>query len=285
MRVPIERVNAFGLSKKGVALDIKLPLHDSHAGIGAALDEALRSRECITPLTEQWPSLSIDDAYAISLEFLRIRVSRGDIVIGKKIGATSKAVQEMLGVYQPDFGFLLASMRLEDGGICSIKDHLIQPRAEAEIAFVLKADLCGPDINEEDVLNATESIAPCIEIVDSRIKDWRIGIVDTVADNASCGAFVLGASSADPRAFDLAALEGRFFKNGAEISRGKGSEVQGSPLTAVAWLANTLGRYGVPLNAGDVILSGSLVPLEPAAAGDHFEMELINVGRCGVHFV
>jgi len=162
---------------------------------------------------------------------------------------------------------------------------LIQPRAEAEIAFILKSDLNGPGVTAADVLAATASIAPCFEIVDSRIADWKIGIVDTVADNASCGVFVLGAARADPRDFDLPALHVTVTKNGAPLSEGYGSAVQGSPLQAVAWLANTLGAHGVTLNAGDVILSGSLVPLEPARAGDRFEMELHGIGRCIAHFV
>jgi 2-oxopent-4-enoate/cis-2-oxohex-4-enoate hydratase len=135
------------------------------------------------------------------------------------------------------------------------------------------------------VIAATASIAPCFEIVDSRIEDWRIGIVDTIADNASCGVFVIGEARADPRAHDLPALHVTVTKNGAPLSEGYGSAVQGSPAEAVAWLANTLGAYGVTLDAGDVILSGSLVPLAPAVAGDVFEMELHGIGRCVAQFV
>ena len=135
------------------------------------------------------------------------------------------------------------------------------------------------------MLEATESIAACFEIVDSRIENWKIGIVDTVADNASCGVFVLGATRVDPRLLDLAALEVRVYKNGQPLSRGLGSAVQGSPLASVAWLANTLGAYGVSLDAGEVILSGSLVPLEPALPGDRFRLELDSVGEASVSFV
>ena len=132
---------------------------------------------------------------------------------------------------------------------------------------------------------ATQSIAPCFEIVDSRIADWQIGIVDTVADNASCGVFVIGDARADAGAHDLPALHVTVTKNGQPLSEGYGAAVQGSPAEAVAWLANTLGEYGVTLDAGDIILSGSLVPLAPAVAGDVFEMVLHGIGGCTARFV
>jgi len=248
------------------------------------LYRALRDRRTVAPLIARDPDLTIDDAYAISLGALARRTADGERIVGKKIGVTSKAVQDMLGVRQPDFGFLTDRMWIE-GDIDIAANGLIQPRAEAEIAFVLKGDLNGPGVTAQDVLDATESIAPCFEIVDSRIDDWKIGIVDTVADNASCGVFVLGEARADPRHFDLPALHVVVDKNGQRLSEGDGSAVQGSPLQAVAWLANTLGAYGVTLDKGDVILSGSLVPLAPAQAGDLFEMELSGIGRCTARFV
>ncbi len=251
---------------------------------GAELHEALRGGRTVAPLIAREPSLTIDDAYTISLDFLSRRLAEGERVIGKKIGVTSKAVQDMLGVFQPDFGFLTDAMQVE-GDIDFAAERLIQPRAEAEIAFILKSGLAGPGVTVVDVIAATESIAPCFEIVDSRIDDWKIGIVDTVADNASCGVFVLGEARADPRAHDLPALRVTVTKNGAPLSEGTGAAVQGNPAEAVAWLANTLGAYGVTLDAGDIILSGSLVPLEPAAAGDIFEMTLHGVGTCTAKFV
>jgi 2-oxopent-4-enoate/cis-2-oxohex-4-enoate hydratase len=247
------------------------------------LYDALRSGTTIAPLRLRHSDLAIDDAYAISLRLLERRRSDGERVIGKKIGVTSKAVQEMLGVHQPDFGFLTDPMWIEEE--IDVSAHrLIQPRAEAEIAFFLKEDLKGPSVTPERVLRATATIAPCFEIVDSRIRDWNIGIVDTVADNASCGVFAIGTARVDPQALDLASLYVTVRKNGAPLSEGSGSAVQGSPLNAVAWLANTLGNYGVTLNAGDVILSGSLVPLAPASRGDNFEMTLHGVGQCRVRF-
>jgi len=251
---------------------------------GAELYSALRNRQTIKPLIERDPSLTIDDAYAISLDFLKRRQVDGETVVGKKIGVTSKAVQDMLGVHQPDFGFLTGWMHVM-GDIDVDAKALIAPRAEAEIAFILKEGLNGPGITAKDVVAATEYIAPCFEIVDSRIEDWKIGIVDTVADNASCGVFIVGDDHADPRDHDLPNLKVTVTKNGEPLSEGLGSAVQGDPAQAVAWLANTLGEYGVTLDAGDVILSGSLVPLEPAVKGDVFEMELHGVGTATAKFI
>ena len=248
------------------------------------LYHALREGRTVPPLIARHPELTIDDAYAISLGALAKRTADGERVIGKKIGVTAKAVQDMLGVHQPDFGFLTDRMFIE-GDIDVAANGLIQPRAEAEIGFILKDGLKGPGVTAEQVIAATEAIVPCFEIVDSRIDDWKIAIVDTVADNASCGVYVLGDARADPRAHDLPNLHVTVTKNGEPLSEGYGNAVQGSPAEAVAWLANTLGAYGVSLDAGDVILSGSLVPLEPAKAGDVFEMQLHGVGACTARFV
>ncbi|MFM2111083.1 MAG: 2-oxopent-4-enoate hydratase [Gammaproteobacteria bacterium] len=254
------------------------------AKIAAELHAAWCERRTLPPLRVSYPWLTIDDAYAISLGFMARRTAAGERIVGKKIGVTSKAVQDMLGVHQPDFGFLTDAMQVDDGGTIVIGERMIQPRAEAEIALVLGSSLKGPGVTEADVLAATASVAACFEIVDSRIDRWDIRIVDTIADNASCGLFVLGAERRSPQGLDLAALEVRVSKNGASLSRGLGSAVQGSPLAAVAWLANTLGAYGVTLDAGDIILSGSLVPLEPARPGDVFELDLDRLGRASVRF-
>jgi len=252
--------------------------------LGQELYDALRSCVPLAPLTVRYPDMTIDDAYAISLAFLKARQEQsGEVIVGKKIGVTSKPVQDMLGVFQPDFGFLTDTMLASDGQVY-MKDH-IAPRAEAEIAFKLKKGLKGPGVTAQDVLEATEYVQPCFEIVDSRIKDWKIKIGDTVADNASCGVFALGAHKVDPRDINLSKLEAVVTKNGTEISRGMGSAVQGAPENAVAWLANTLGKYGIPFEAGEIILSGSLVPLEPVVAGDKMEMTIAGFGTCAVEFV
>ncbi|MFC6634317.1 fumarylacetoacetate hydrolase family protein [Microbulbifer taiwanensis] len=252
--------------------------------LGRELYLALRDCRSIEPLTERFPQMTIEDAYRISEVMLELRLEDGEKVVGKKIGVTSDAVQQMLGVFQPDFGFLTNRMTIANGGTAKIAGELIQPRAEAEIAFLLKEDLKGPGVTEADVLRATECILPCFEIVDSRIHDWKIKIQDTIADNASCGVYVLGDERIDPNDVDLPNLEVHVSKNGEHISSGKSSAVQGNPLTAVAWLANTLGEFGIPFKAGEVILSGSLVPLEPVVAGDRMYMELVGLGSASISF-
>ena len=254
--------------------------------LGDELFTALRNRQTLAPLTEREPQISIDEAYRISLRFLERRTAEGERVVGKKIGVTSKPVQDMLGVHQPDFGFLTDRMAVASGGVISIAGSgLIQPRAEGEIAFMLKQDLVGPNITAEQVLDATEYVSPCFEIVDSRISDWKIKIQDTVADNASCGVFVLSETEVDPRDFDLPNLKMKIYKNGEFHSEGLGSAVQGNPLTAVAWLANTLGEFGIPFKAGEVILSGSLAPLIPVVPGDEMRLEIDGIGGCSCQFV
>lgn len=253
--------------------------------LGDELFAALRSRSVIDPLTSRVDGITIDDAYRISQRFLSRRQADGERIVGKKIGVTSKPVQDMLGVHQPDFGFLLDSMRIDDGATLSLSQaRLIQPRAEGEIAFVLKRDLRGPEVTAEQVLDATDYVSPCFEIVDSRIRDWKIRIEDTVADNASCGVFVLGRDRVAPHALDLAAVKMDVRKNGVQVASGLGSAVQGHPATAVAWLANTLGRFGIPFLAGEIILSGSLVPLLPAVAGDRFDLTLHGIGDASIAF-
>jgi 2-oxopent-4-enoate/cis-2-oxohex-4-enoate hydratase len=254
--------------------------------LGEELYCALRERRTLVPLTDREPDITIEDAYRISAGLLDRRLRDGERVVGKKIGVTSKAVQDMLGVFQPDFGFLTDRMAYPDGAAISIgRSGLIQPRAEGEIAFVLKSDLNGPGITQDDVLAATDHVLACFEIVDSRISDWKIRIQDTVADNASCGVYVLGTQRADPRELDLSATRLDMKRNGKPCGSGLGSAVQGHPAAAVAWLANTLGRFGIPFRKGEVILSGSLAPLVPAAAGDSFELTISGIGGVRVSFV
>ena len=256
---------------------------DLLTGFADELFRALRQSRTVDPLRDR-AALTIDDAYAISLGTLARREAEGERVIGKKIGVTSKVVQDMLGVDRPDFGFLTDRMQVTGDEPFLIAGNLIAPRAEAEIAFILKDDLSGQHVTAEEVLAATEAVCACFEIVDSRIDGWDIRIVDTIADNASCGVFVLGDQRVDPRRLDLPNLRCEVFKNGRTLSSGYGYAVQGSPLTAVAWLANTLGAYGVPLKAGEIILSGSLVPLEPAQPGDEFVTRIDGLGTASISF-
>jgi len=252
---------------------------------GDELYTALRSRVTVRPLSEREPEITISDAYHVSRRLLERRLADGEQVIGKKIGVTSLAVQRMLDVHQPDFGYLTDRMLYRDGAVMPISRELIQPRAEGEIAFLLKRGLAGPGVTIDDVLDATECVFPCLEVVDSRIADWKIRITDTIADNASSGLFLLGAGHELPRSVDVASLEIEVEKNGRLISRGEGSAALGSPAYCVAWLANTLSGFEIPLLAGEIVLSGSLVPLEPVVAGDRMRVTLSGVGSASVDFV
>lgn len=253
-------------------------------GLSSDLYNALKACRPIPPIKTKHPEITIDDAYNISLGILAKRLSAGEKIIGKKIGVTSEAVQKMLNVHQPDFGFLTDRMLFSD--TVPVSGSMIMPKAEGEIAFVLKKSLNGPGVSEADVLAATEAVMPCFEVVDSRIANWEIGIEDTIADNASCGAFVINDRAAkNPLKVDLVGCEMIVNKNGRFLSKGKGAAALGNPLTCVAWLANALGRYGVTLEAGDIILSGSLVPLEPVVAGDELSLSISSIGDLSVEFV
>jgi 2-oxopent-4-enoate/cis-2-oxohex-4-enoate hydratase len=251
---------------------------------GDELFAALRERRMVEPLTEREPAMTIEDAYAVSRRLLSRRLADGETVIGKKIGVTSKAVQSMLNVHQPDFGFLTDAMVYNDGEELPLSSELIQPRAEGEIAFVLARALRGPGVTNADVAAATLGVMPCFEIVDSRIRDWQIKIQDTVADNASCGLFVLGDALVDPTRVDLCTCGMVLEKNGEIVATGAGAAALRSPLNAVAWLANTLGAFGIGLEAGEVILSGSLAALIPVAAGDNMKMRIGGIGSASVRF-
>ena len=250
---------------------------------GDELYEAFVKFSPVRPLLEREPDITIEDAYKIQEHFVARRVASGERIIGKKIGATSKPVQDFLGVYQPDFGMLTSGMVYQEGDTIDL-GTMIQPKAEAELAFVLKADLKGPGITAMDVIRATDYVLPCFEIVDSRIVDWKIKIQDTVADNASCGVFLLGKTKGDPRVLDITLAGMVLEKNGEIFSTGVGAAVQGSPANAVAWLANTLGALGIPFKAGEVILSGSQSALIPVVGGDELVCTVGGLGSCRVKF-
>ena len=251
---------------------------------GDELYHAMQSKQAVAPLTARESDISIEDAYHISLQMLNRRIDAGAKVIGKKIGVTSKAVQSMLNVHQPDFGYLTDDMVFNQGEVMPISERLIAPKAEGEIAFILKKDLMGPGISNADVLAATECVIPCFEVVDSRIENWQIAIEDTIADNASCGLFVLGDKAVSPHKVDLVTCGMVVEKNGKILSTGAGAAALGSPVNCVTWLANTLGEFGIGLKAGEVILSGSLVPLEPVKAGDFMRVDIGGIGSASVYF-
>lgn len=251
--------------------------------LGDLLHAAMRARTTLPPLVDTDPGITIDDAYLIQQRFVDRRVADGERIVGKKIGVTSKAVQRMVNVSQPDFGQLTSGMAFEEGEITPL-GGLIQPKAEAEVAFVLKRDLRGPGITAADVLRATDYVVPCFEIVDSRIQDWKIKIQDTIADNASCGVYVLGRTRARVTDLDLDLAGMVLERNGELLDTAAGAAVQGGPVNAVVWLANTLGALGIPFLAGEVILSGSQSALVPAVPGDVLKCTVGGLGTCEVHF-
>ena len=230
-------------------------------------------------------TLTAGDAYAIQLANVKRRIAAGERVAGKKVGLTAKPMQKMLGVDQPDFGHLFASMRLEDGAECRL-DELIQPRVEAEIGIILGRALRGPGLTDLDVLDATEALVPTLEIVDSRIANWKIQFVDTVADNGSSARFVVGSKRTPPLGIDTRTLGTVFEKNGELAGTGAGAAVLGAnPYRAVAWLANTLAGDGLELNEGDVIMPGALCAMIPVARGDVASADFGVLGTVSVRFV
>lgn len=252
-------------------------------GLGDELYQALCHRNTLDPLTARHPDITIEDAYAVQEIMVSRRLEGGERIVGKKIGVTSKAMQDTIGVKQPDFGQLTSAMMYDEGDVIPL-NGLIQPKAEAEVAFVLKDDLNGPGITAIDVIRATEYVVPCFEIVDSRITDWKINIQDTIADNASCGIFVLGKARAKVTDLDLSLAGMLLERNGELVQSACGAAVQGGPVNAVVWLANTLGRLGLPFKAGEVILSGSQSSLIDATPGDRLKCTVGGLGSCDIQF-
>jgi 2-oxopent-4-enoate/cis-2-oxohex-4-enoate hydratase len=252
--------------------------------LGAELNAAWCEARPIAPLTERYPDITLAEAYAIQRQLLARRRTGGARVVGKKIGVTSRAVMDMLKVAEPDFGVLLDDMACRDGETVEYR-RLIAPRAEGEIAFVLKRTLRGPGVTAAMVFAATEFVMPCFEIVDSRITDWKIKIQDTVADNASSALFVLGDRAVRPDEVDLRTVGMVLEHNGDVVVTGAGAAALGSPLNAVAWLANRLADFDEALEAGEVILSGSLAAMVPVKAGDTFRVWLGGIGSAAIRFV
>jgi 2-keto-4-pentenoate hydratase len=250
----------------------------------ARLAAAAAHRRPCPPVRDLLPVGDIGAAYAVQTALINSRTSNGARVVGRKIGLTNPKVQAQLGVDQPDFGILLDDMACpQDTAV----DHtrLLQPRIEAEIAFVLNRDLDqAGDIGVDAVGAAVDYAVAALEIVDSRIAGWDISIVDTIADNASSGLFVLGDTRTPLHRFDPVTVTMTMTRTGNVVSAGSGAECLGDPLAAVAWLAATARDYGMPLRAGDVVLSGALGPMVPVAPGDTFRAELTGLGRVHASF-
>ncbi|AGK53621.1 2-keto-4-pentenoate hydratase [Bacillus sp. 1NLA3E] len=249
----------------------------------AQLIEAERTRVGIDPLTTIDPEITIDEAYFIQLQNIKKKLAGGQKIVGKKIGLTSVVVQKMLGVDEPDYGHLLDSMVVENGGTIAIKT-MLQPKIEGEIAFILKKDLKGPNVTVLDVLQATDYVVPALEIVDSRVQDWKIKLQDTVADNASSGLVVLGGKPTKIEDIDLELIGMVLMQNGEVANTGVGAAALGNPASCVAWLANRLADYDITLKAGEVILSGALSGMVVAKPGDNFTARFAHLGQVSVNF-
>ncbi|WP_442599766.1 2-keto-4-pentenoate hydratase [Neobacillus sp. D3-1R] len=251
--------------------------------IASVLLEAEKSKQAISPLTQQYSDLNVEDAYQIQLEVIKKKLSEGRTIIGKKVGLTSTAMQKMLGVDEPDYGHLLDDMRVEDGGRVKVSD-MLSPKVEAEIGFILKEDLKGPKVTFLDVLMATEYIVPTLEIIDSRIADWKIGLVDTVADNGSSAKVVVGTKLTKIDGLDLRSLGMVLYNNGELISTGAGAAALGHPAHAIAWLANKLNEFDMTLKAGELILPGALHAAVTVKEGDSFSAHFGPLGSVSVKF-
>ncbi|WP_026566859.1 2-keto-4-pentenoate hydratase [Bacillus sp. UNC41MFS5] len=252
-------------------------------GIAKELIDAESHQYSVAPLTERYSELTVGDAYQIQLEVIDKKLKEGHKVIGKKVGLTSIAMQQMLGVDEPDYGHLLDTMKIADEATVKIAE-LISPKVEAEIGFILEHDLVGPNVNYLDVLMATKYVVPTIEIIDSRISDWKIKLVDTVADNGSSARVVVGEKLSTIEGLDLRTQGMVLYKNEELVATGVGTAALGHPAQAVAWLANKLHEFGITLKAGELILPGALSGAIAVKEGDMIVADFGPLGTVSVTF-
>jgi 2-keto-4-pentenoate hydratase len=251
--------------------------------LAADLAQAERSREPIRPLAAAHPEIDVVDAYEIQLINIRQRVAEGARVVGHKVGLSSLAMQQMMGVDEPDYGHLLDEMQVfEDTPVKAAK--YLYPRVEVEVGFILADDLAGAGCTEDDVLKATAALVPAIELIDTRITDWKIALCDTIADNASSAGFVLGAARVPPTDVEITGIEAVLTRNGGVVARGRSDAVLGNPVVAVAWLARKVQSFGVRLRAGDIVLPGSCTRAIDARPGDHFVADFAGLGSVRLSF-
>lgn len=245
---------------------------------------AERSGVPVEALTDRFPELSLPDAYAIQLAMVKAWTDSGHMVVGKKIGLTSRAMQEMFGLKEPDYGHILDRSIVSEGEPISMS-RLIEPRVESEICFLLKDELEGPGVTVASVLAATLGVMPALEIIDSRIKDWKIKVEDSIADNASNALIVLGGKLTPIANLDLRTTGMVLERNGEKVATAAGAAVLGNPARAVAWLANTLSEYHSGLRAGEFVMSGSLSAAVPAKADLSFSAAFDHLGTVTARFV
>ena len=247
---------------------------EQHAAIARQLYEAEKSATPIPLLTQTWPDITLEDAYAIQTEGLRLRLNDGETVIGRKIGITSRGMMRMLNCDTPDYSYLLGSMMLPEGQPCRTEE-LIKPMIEGELAFIMGRDLRGPEITEEAVREATAAVCPCFEVCDVRFPGYGgVTVRDTISDEAGAARFVLGSCRRRLEEIDPRGIGMYIEKNGELLGSAAGVEVMGSPVTSVAWLANRLLAYGDYLREGDIVLSGAFMRADAAVVGDRYTVHL-----------
>lgn len=252
--------------------------------IADQLTQAYRTKTAVTAPIEANPDLTIDDAYAIQLRQVEVWLGAGGVIQGYKVGLTSRAMQTQMGVNQPDFGHLMSTMfHLEHQPIAAA--DFLQPKVEPEIAFVMGRELAGPGVNVAQAIRAVDFVLPSLELIDSRIADWRIGIIDTIADNASSGGVILGSKPTSLKAVDLATVGCNLTMDAQLIATGAASAVLGSPINALVWLANTLGQRGIAFKPGDVILPGSITAAQAVTAGSVARADFSGLGSVTAVFV
>jgi 2-oxo-3-hexenedioate decarboxylase len=242
---------------------------------------AVDSATATTPITNQFPDLTVDHAYDIQAAIVDSRLSAGSHIVGAKLGLTSEAKQRQMNVDEPLYGWLTSDMRV-DSDTSLVCDNYIQPRCEPEIAFLLKGDLRGAHINAEDVLAATARVFPAVDVLDSRFAGYAFTIADVVADNASSAGFIIGGDGTDVLGLDLPLINCSFYKNGQLLSTATGAAVLGNPAASVAWMVRALAKRGEGLRAGHLILSGALTEATPVVPGDIITAEFTDLGAVSV---
>lgn len=255
----------------------------TRALIAQELVEAYSTHEAVDPLVGRFPGITLEDSYEIQLLQIADRLAAGRRIVGHKVGLTSAAMQRQLGVDQPDYGHITDDMVFLEHEAIPLGTYL-QPRVEPEIAFVLKSPLTGPGVTVPQALAAIDFVLPALEIIDSRIRDWKIGILDTIADNASSGGIVLGSTPVDVADVDLRLSGCVLYRNGEIVGTGAGGAVLGSPISSLVWLANTVGPLGITLEAGHIVLPGSQTAAIPVAPGDAFTAHFAGLGSVTTRF-
>lgn len=267
------------------SFDPVTPVVDATSEVADELAAAERTRVPVEPISTRFPSFDVADAYRVQTINLRRRLDAGAARVGHKVGLTNKRMQEQLGVNEPDFGFLLDDMQVPDGHALAV-GAFIQARIEPEICFMLARDLVGPGVTRADVMAATSALAPALEVIDSRIVDWKIKLVDTVADNASSARVVVGPwTNVSGDEFDVVSAEGWIERDGDVVATGHGFDVFGDPAAAVAWLVNKLAEFGGGIRAGEIVIPGALTASLPLESGSLFTAAIDGLGSVSLEVV